>query len=339
MFGLLQKNKNKDGIGYFDNKASCSICNKDLSLKTLRSRFQLADGWLCSDCIKLAGGYSNLNRKKDTIEIVKEKIRNIQKEKNKVKSINQNNTEYQNIEREINKIKSITEEITNIQKKSIIISKTKKNTSNKLAEKIMKYQSYNPYLKDCDDKDVKKACKNCNCLKDVYHTAIEYIEKDNSPTSVYLLAKANFGLGVLYTERTIHYGKKYLELPQKFKTKEEKNQKNMEICNMLADCFKKDYLIEEELKYRELTLQYSVAWWTDYKKKLPYPQPMESYENKGIRKRITELKDDIKTSRKIEKETGKKIDLSKPLTNRKVLKRIDINTDTVYNLITGEIVE
>lgn len=74
MFGLLQKNKNKDGIGYFDNKASCSICNKDLSLKTLRSRFQLADGWLCSDCIKLAGGYSNLNRKKDTIEIVKEKI-------------------------------------------------------------------------------------------------------------------------------------------------------------------------------------------------------------------------------------------------------------------------
>ena len=110
MFGLLQKNKNKDGIGYFDNKALCSICNKDLSLKTLRCRFQLADGWLCSDCIKLAGGYSNLNRKKDTIEIVKEKIKNIQKEKNKVKSINQNSIQYQNIEQETNKIKSITEE-------------------------------------------------------------------------------------------------------------------------------------------------------------------------------------------------------------------------------------
>lgn len=214
-----------------------------------------------------------------------------------------------------------------------------KTTSNKLAEKIMKYQSYNPYLNNCDDKEVKIACKNCNCLKDVYHTAIKYIKNDNSPNSIYLLAKANFGLGVLYTERTIYYAEKYINLLQNYELNEEKKEKLMEICDILSECFKKDYLIEEELKYRELTLNYSIMWWEDYKKRLSYPQPMEFHKNNAIRKRITELKDDIKISKKVEKDTGKKINLSKPFTNRKILKRIDVNTDKIYNLINGEIME
>ena len=334
MFGLRKNDKDK--ISYFDSEASCGICNIDLSLKTLRSRFRLADGWLCNQCVRKAGGYSNIKRNKDTVASVKEKIENIKQEKDKVKSSNRNSIEHQNIEIEINKIKSIAKEINNVQEKAIIKSKTLKNTSNKLAEKIMKYQSYNPYLKDCDDRDVKKACKDCNCLKDVYHTAIKYIETDNSPASIYLLTKANFGLGVLYNERTIYYAEKYLKsINNNFSDKE----KIMEICDILAECYKKDYLIEEELKYRKLTLQYSVEWWEDYKKQLPYPQPMEFYGNRKIRKRITELKDDIKTIKKIEKETGKKVDLLKPLTNRKILKRIDVNTDTIYNLITGETID
>lgn len=293
MFGLRKNDKDK--ISYFDSEASCGICNIDLSLKTLRSRFKVSDGWLCNQCFRKAGGYSNIKRNKDTIASVKEKLENIKQGKSE-----------------------------------------KLLKSNKLAEKIMKYQSYNPYLKDCDDRDVKKACKDCNCLKDVYHTAIKYIETDNSTTSTYLLTKANFGLGVLYNERTIYYAEKYLKsINNIFCDKE----KLMEICDILAECYKKDYLIEKELQYRKLTLQYSVEWWEDYKKQLPYPQPMEFYGNGKIRKRITELKNDIKTIKKIEKETGKKVDLLKPLTNRKILKRIDVNTDTIYNLITGETID
>lgn len=76
MFGLRKNDIDK--ISYFDSEASCGICNIDLSLKTLRSRFRLADGWLCNQCFRKAGGYSNIKRNKDTVASVKEKIENIQ---------------------------------------------------------------------------------------------------------------------------------------------------------------------------------------------------------------------------------------------------------------------
>lgn len=313
---MMNTGSKEKQVKHFDKVAYCCICNKNLSLNTFRSRFQLLDGWLCNHCLKLAGGFNNVKRKIDTIETVNEKIKDF--------SINKKNT-------------NISKNKQNVSINDLSI--TKKDTSNKLAEKILKYQSYNPYLKECDDRDVRKSCKNCNCLKDVYYTAIKYIEDDDTPASISLLIRANFGLGVLYTERTIYYAKKYLRLEQNYKTEEEKNETLMEICNILSECYKKDYLIEEELKYRELTLNYSIAWWESYKNKLPYPQPMEFYGNKNIRTRITELKNDLKSITKIEKETGKELDLKKPLTNRKVLKRIDVNTDTIYNLLTGEIIE
>ena len=37
---------------YFDIKAQCFICNKDLGLITLRGRYQLIHGWLCVKCAK-----------------------------------------------------------------------------------------------------------------------------------------------------------------------------------------------------------------------------------------------------------------------------------------------
>lgn len=326
----MNTNSKEKQVKYFDKVAYCCICNKNLSLNTFRSRFQLLDGWLCNDCIKLAGGFDNIKRKTDTIKTIKEKINDFSIKKKAVDIPKKEMVE---------KTKEQKSPF-NVQKEKLNdLSTTQKNTSNKLAEKIMKYQSYNPYLKECDDRDVRKACKDCNCLKDVYHTAINYIEDNNTPTSIYLLIKANFGLGVLYTERTIYYAKKYLGLEQNCKTEEEKNEKLMEVCEILSECYKKDYLIEEELKYRELTLNYSIAWWETYKNKLPYPQPMEFYGNKNIRTRITELKNDLKSITKIEKETGKAIDLKKPFTNRKILKRIDVNTNTIYNLLTGEIIE
>lgn len=210
--------------------------------------------------------------------------------------------------------------------------------SNKLAEQIMDYQIYNPYLMKCDNKEVRKACKDCYSRKDVFHTAIKYIEDDTSPKSLYLLARANLGLGVLYNERTIYYCKKYLESPINYSSAEEKYKDYLEICIVLADCYKKDYIVNEELKYRELSLEYANLFWDEYKKHEQIPS-MEYYENRNIRKRITELNDDIKIAKKVEKQTNKMVDLNKPLTTRKVLERIDVKSDNIYNLITGEVIE
>jgi len=41
-----------DKTHYFNIKARCFICDKDLGLKTLRGRYQLIDGWLCLKCQK-----------------------------------------------------------------------------------------------------------------------------------------------------------------------------------------------------------------------------------------------------------------------------------------------
>lgn len=207
--------------------------------------------------------------------------------------------------------------------------------SNKLAEQIIDYKLYNPYLSKCDNKAVKVACKDCYCLKDVYKTAIKYIEDDSSPKSLYLLAATNLGLGVLYNERTIFYCLKYLENPIQYENDEKKYKNLFDIYKTLADCYKKDYMINNELKFRELSLKYSNLFWDEYKKHIQIPS-IEYYENKEIRKRIAELKDNI---RLVENQTNKSVDLDKPLTNRKMLKRIALENDNIYNLITGEIIE
>ncbi len=77
-------------MGYFDIKANCSICGKDLGLFTFRSRLQLADGWLCSSCIKNAGGFKKVTRKKDTKETILKKMQ----ENNKKDIVQQKDEEF-----------------------------------------------------------------------------------------------------------------------------------------------------------------------------------------------------------------------------------------------------
>lgn len=71
---LLNTIPKEKQVKYFDKEAHCCICNKDLGIKTLRSRWRLIDGWLCNDCFKLAGGL-NLTRRGDTVETIKERIK------------------------------------------------------------------------------------------------------------------------------------------------------------------------------------------------------------------------------------------------------------------------
>lgn len=72
---LLKSVPKEKQVKYFDKEAHCCICNKDLGLMTLRSRWQLIDGWLCIDCLKLAGGFK-LKRRGDTVNTIKERIKN-----------------------------------------------------------------------------------------------------------------------------------------------------------------------------------------------------------------------------------------------------------------------
>lgn len=71
---LLKSIPKKKQVKHFDKEAHCCICNKDLGIKTFRSRWQLIDGWLCNDCVKLAGGLGNLKFKGDTVETIKQRI-------------------------------------------------------------------------------------------------------------------------------------------------------------------------------------------------------------------------------------------------------------------------
>lgn len=42
----------KQRTKYFNIKAECFICNKNLNLFSFKSRYRLIDGWICSNCFK-----------------------------------------------------------------------------------------------------------------------------------------------------------------------------------------------------------------------------------------------------------------------------------------------
>jgi len=71
---LLTQIPKKKQVHYFDKEAHCCICNKDLGIKTLRSRYQLIDGWLCKNCVKLFCNPLDFESKRHTVKIIKNKI-------------------------------------------------------------------------------------------------------------------------------------------------------------------------------------------------------------------------------------------------------------------------
>lgn len=66
-------------MGFFDLKAICSICNKEVGLN--RFKIKKDDAWICPECFKKAGGSTKVNCRKNTISDIKSFIEEIQ-EKN-----------------------------------------------------------------------------------------------------------------------------------------------------------------------------------------------------------------------------------------------------------------
>ncbi|MGU8907281.1 PH domain-containing protein [Clostridium perfringens] len=70
-------------MGFFDLKATCSVCNNEVGLN--RFKVKKSNAWICPKCLKKAGGTTNINVSKMTIEeikkIIEEKQSNIEKRK------------------------------------------------------------------------------------------------------------------------------------------------------------------------------------------------------------------------------------------------------------------
>jgi len=73
---LLKQIPKEKRVNYFDKEAHCCLCNENLGIWTLRPRFQLIDGWLCSKCLKSFCNFIDFKRKAYTVEIVKTKFHN-----------------------------------------------------------------------------------------------------------------------------------------------------------------------------------------------------------------------------------------------------------------------
>ncbi|MGN7297147.1 PH domain-containing protein [Ferdinandcohnia sp. SAFN-114] len=56
-------------VGFFDRKATCSVCNKEVGLN--RFKIKKSDAWLCPSCLEEAGGAMAINVNKITVEEIK----------------------------------------------------------------------------------------------------------------------------------------------------------------------------------------------------------------------------------------------------------------------------
>lgn len=215
--------------------------------------------------------------------------------------------------------------------------------NNTLAERIMEYKMYQPFIKQCPDKRVKEACWECNNLTDVYHKVLELVVQDNTPKSLALLFYANYGLGVVYNERAKFYLKKYLQT-NLYKPIPNKRVCTIELYKYLAKCYERDleydeaidcyYYIINELKYDDASIYIKIA--ELYKKKNDLLKACDILE--GARKgRKHQEREDI--DRYLSDYTKKLINNYVFKSKPKEQKRIMIDSDKYYNFITGEILE
>ena len=59
-------------MGFFNKKAVCGICGKEIGLN--RYKVKKSDAWICPECLKAAGGVGQVNVSKMTIEEIKTQI-------------------------------------------------------------------------------------------------------------------------------------------------------------------------------------------------------------------------------------------------------------------------
>lgn len=210
-----------------------------------------------------------------------------------------------------------------------------------LAEKIMEYKMYQPFIDQCPDKRVREACWNCQNLKDVYKKVTDLVNDDGSAKALYLLFYANYGLGVIYNERAKYYLKKYLKTGL-YKPLPNKKAHLVDLYSKLAKCYERDLEYDEAIKcykyiienlFDDTSIYIHIA--ELYKKKNDLFKACEILENarKGRKKQD---KDDI--DRYLTDYT-KKIENNykfKPTTRER--KRIMIDKDNYYDFITGEII-
>lgn len=212
---------------------------------------------------------------------------------------------------------------------------------NDLAERIFEYRTYQPYVKSCPDKDVKRICMECKDIQDSLNKVIEYCEKPNTPKARYLYAITYAWSRVIYNERAIYYLEKYLSNELYLKYASNQNAKIQHLSEMygyLIDCYVKDLKYDkalstcdyylENINISEISIYYKKADIFRRKNKLDI-----AINNFELAKKYTNNETDLEfIDRKI-KDLKNKIEkkyVFKP--KLKERKRIRIDSDDIFDL-------
>ena len=122
-----------------------------------------------------------------------------------------------------------------------------------LAERIFNYRTYQPYVNNCPDKEVKEICKDCKNIQDSLNKVIEYCGEPNTPKARYYYAITYAWSRIEYNELAIKYLKLYLSnelyLPHKNKIFH-----LYEMNDYLGQAYEKGKYLDKALKQYEKCL-------------------------------------------------------------------------------------
>ncbi len=91
--------------------------------------------------------------------------------------------------------------------------KDKTSSNGDLAERVFFYKTYQPYVINCPDNEVKRICWDCNNIQDSLNKVIELCKEPNTPQTRYLIAMAYAYSRVEYNDEAIKYLTLYLNNP------------------------------------------------------------------------------------------------------------------------------
>ena len=137
-----------------------------------------------------------------------------------------------------------------------------------LAERIFNYRTYQPYVNECPDLEVKKICKDCKSIQDSLNKVIEYCGEPNSAKARYYYAITYAWSRKEYNDLAIEYLTLYLNNPpydKKYGNKtEEPNIHLYEMWRYLGQAYEKNKNLDEALNCYFKCLEYLESFQVPY---------------------------------------------------------------------------
>lgn len=223
----------------------------------------------------------------------------------------------------------------------MIFKSSKNYKNNDLAEQIFEFRTYQPYVKNCPNKKIKKICWDCNDIQDSLNKVIEYCEEPITPKSRFLHAIAYAYSRVLYNERAIYYLQLYLsnEPYDKFnETPKLLEYHFVEMYGYLINCYIKDLKYDKALEVCDYCIKKFDDTYIIYLKKA------DIYRRKNMLRMSCQILEEAKNNLKIDKSYLQVIshridDYKSKISKGYIFKthsgnknRIEIHSDKIYEL-------